>query len=167
MSARFSTQRHLGPALFGLTLLAFLLPFATVSCGQAETTFTGIQLVTETVPGGGSVNGGEQLGEEVEAEASPLAMAAFAAAVVGLVVTALGVVKGPGWLAAAGLISTLLLGSDGLDPFGPTINFRVGYVLTLLLFIALSVLFAARAIKRRRAKSRTGARAQYVAKEVS
>jgi hypothetical protein len=165
MTGRFSAQRHLGPVLFGLTILAFLLPFATVSCNGAETTFTGVQLVTKTVPAGGIVDG-KQLGDHVEEEASSLAMAAFASAVVGFFLTALGRVKGPGWLAAAGLTSTLLLGSDGFDIYGPTITYRAGYVLTLFLFTAASFLFAARAIKRRRARKRVGATGQPVPKEV-
>ena len=44
---------RLSPALFALICLGFLLPFATVSCDDARTSFTGIQLVTHTVPSGG------------------------------------------------------------------------------------------------------------------
>src|SRR5438309_10341169 len=47
---------RLSPALFALICMAFVLPFATVSCDGAETSFTGLQLVTWTVPQGGPVS---------------------------------------------------------------------------------------------------------------
>jgi hypothetical protein len=156
MTARSKTQGFLAPALFGLAALAFLLPFATVSCDGAETTFTGVQLVTKTVPAGGVTHDGSVLGEEVEDDATLFAVAALAAAVFGFALSAFGVVKGPGWVAAVGLVSTLLMAQSTVDVFGPTITFHIGYLLTLLLFLAASVLYAWRAIKRRRANNQDG-----------
>lgn len=157
MTPRSTSQRWLAPAVFGLAALAFLLPFATVSCNSAQTTFTGIQLVTETVPSGGVTDNGQALGDRVEDSASQLAMAALASAVVGFILSVLGAHKGPGWLAAAGLVSILLLGAKALEPFGPTIEFHPGYWLTLLLFLCASWLYASRALRRRRAARRASA----------
>ena len=49
--------------LCALVGVCFFLPFATVSCGSASTTFTGAQLVTQTVPHGGVLNEDECSGE--------------------------------------------------------------------------------------------------------
>ena len=57
MDARALIRRWHSPVLFGLIGLCFLLPFATVSCDGAETTFTGAQLVTWSVPEGGAIDG--------------------------------------------------------------------------------------------------------------
>jgi hypothetical protein len=143
----------LGPFLFGLALLAFFLPFATVSCDGAQTTFTGIQLVTETVPAGGTTNDGRSLGEQVEDEASLLAMTAFAAAVVGFGLALIGVTKGPGWLAAAGLVATVLLGLKPLQSLAD-VTYLSGYLLAFLCFFAASLVYAVRAVKRVRAMRR-------------
>ena len=43
-------SRSLAVALFAAALLAFLLPFGTVSCGE-PVTFTGLELATSTVHG--------------------------------------------------------------------------------------------------------------------
>lgn len=58
MTARSLTERLLSPAGFGLALLLFLLPFATVSCSDTndltpfsvDYTFTGLDLVTGGAP---------------------------------------------------------------------------------------------------------------------
>lgn len=58
MTARSLADRLLSPAGFGLALLLFLLPFATVSCRDADDqtpftvdyTFTGLDLVTGGAP---------------------------------------------------------------------------------------------------------------------
>ena len=56
--------------------------------------------------------------------------------------------KGPGWCAAVGLAATLLLASQALQLFGPTITFHSGYLLTLLLFLWASAVHARRAWRR-------------------
>jgi hypothetical protein len=155
MTARSKTQRSLAPVLFGLAALAFLLPFATVSCKDAETTFTGIQLVTKSVPPGGAIDSGRPIGEEVEDAAFYTAVAAFAAAVFGFFLTALGVQKGPGWLAAAGLASMVWLMKIAISTLAETV-FHAGYWLVLLLFLCAGGLHAWRAIKRRRLSNVTG-----------
>src|SRR5438477_7786179 len=78
---RVMKRPRLSPALFALICLAFVLPFATVSCDNAKTSFTGLQLVTHTVPSGGAVHeegdcSGE-LGGCVESQGSLLAALAF------------------------------------------------------------------------------------------
>src|SRR3954462_4154928 len=102
-----SLRPHTSPTLFALAALAFLLPFATVSCDGAKTSFTALQLVTYSVPAGGapgddnssSCDDRRDIAARAEARDSPLAIVALAAAVLGLALSALAVVKGPGWLA--------------------------------------------------------------------
>jgi hypothetical protein len=155
MNLHSALQRWFSPALFALAALAFLLPFATVSCDGAETTFTGVQLVTETVPPAGTIASGEFLDDRIENDASKLAMSAFASAVLGFALAALGR-KGAGWLAASGLVSSVLLGANAFQPFGPTVVLHSGYWLTLLLFLCAAVLHASRALRRRRASRNAG-----------
>ena len=140
--------------MFALIGLAFLLPFATVSCDDAMTSFTGVQLVTHTVPPGGTIDeppdcSGE-LSRCVERSSSGLATAALVAAVLGFALGVLGVAKGPGWCAAAGLIATLLLGWKAVEPFGADVTFHSGYLSMLLLFASTSVLHVKRAWGRHR-----------------
>ncbi len=58
MNQRTLIDRLLSPAGFGLVLLLFLIPFATVSCGvgdeRVDATFTGLDLV---VGGNPSISG--------------------------------------------------------------------------------------------------------------
>lgn len=130
MNLRSGSRRWLSPALFALAALAFLLPFATVSCDQAKTSFTGVQLVTHTVPQGGNVDEGADctgdISRCVESQGSALATAAFVAALLGFALGLLRFRRGPGWCAAAGLLMTLLLGTNALEPLGPTVTFRSG-----------------------------------------
>jgi hypothetical protein len=150
-SGRGLAQRWHTTTVFGLIALAFLLPFATVSCGNASTTFTGEQLVIHTVPHGGTVDqsGCGDLSHCVEQKGSTTATVALFAAVVGLLLAAFGVTKGPGWCAGVGLAATLSLAWEGFQPFGPTVTFRSGYLLTLLLFLWSSAIHTRRAWRRR------------------
>ena len=44
-----SMTKKFSPAIFGIVLICFILPFVTVSCqGQKLATLTGIQLITGT-----------------------------------------------------------------------------------------------------------------------
>jgi hypothetical protein len=146
-STAFIRRWH-SPAVFTLIGLCFLLPFGTVSCNGAETTFTGAQLATWNVPEGGTVNGAD-LGEQVEDEASTLAAITLGVAGLGLL---LGVVgrRGGGWCAAVGLVTTILIGGQAFSVFGPEITLHEGYTFTLLLFLWACVLHGARAWRRRR-----------------
>ena len=151
MDARARIRRWHSPVLFGLIGLCFLLPFATVSCGGAETTFTGAQLVTWSVPEGGAIDGVD-ISAQVEEEASGFAVATLAAAALGLVLGIAGL-RGGGWCAAIGLATTILMARNALTLFGPDVSFHEGYTLTLLLFLWAGVLHAARAWRRRRRRA--------------
>jgi hypothetical protein len=142
------------PALFALICVCFVLPFATVSCDGAETSFTGLQLATWTVPAGGQVSESDcssDISAYVEDDGSAYAAIALLIAVLGLVLGLVGKAKGPGWCGAGGLIATLLIGLKGFEPLGPSVTFRVGYWLILLLFFVVICLHAAQAMRRRRA----------------
>jgi hypothetical protein len=142
---------RLSPALFALICLGFILPFATVSCDNAETSFTGIQLVTHTVPAGGAVDDdcGRELGACVESKGSFLAAFALGLALVGLLLGLLGRVEGPGWFATGGLLSMLGLAGQAAVSFA-TVELHVGYWLVLLLFFCAVCLHARNAVRRRR-----------------
>ena len=158
---RDQTRRWNSPSVFTLIALCFLLTFGTVTfvtgCDGGDqqflgkTSFTGVQLVTHTVPvGTGSSDTGDQCsrstgrepdpGSCVEIRGATAADIAFAAAIVGLVLGLLGVVGG-GWCAAVGLAALLQmwisLGSlPGPGGFSP----REGYLLALVLFGGAGVL---------------------------
>jgi hypothetical protein len=148
MDARALLRRWHSPTLFVLVGLCFLLPFATVSCEGAETTFTGAQLVTWSVPEGGIVEG-ERLNERVEDDASALAVVTLSLASLGFLLGALGL-RGGGWCAATGILTTLLMARAAFEPFGPEVTFHEGYTFTLFFLIWAAVLHGVRAWRRRR-----------------
>jgi hypothetical protein len=142
-------KRWISPSLFALAALSFALPFATVSCDSARTTFSGIQLVTHTVPHGGAVDeppdcSGE-LSSCVEGKASTAAGLALTAVLLGLALGCLGSLRGPGWCAIAGLGGLLYL--VGVEPFAVE-RLHAGFVLAAVALLAAGLLHAARAIGR-------------------
>ena len=142
--------------MFALICMSFVLPFATVSCDGAETSFTGLQLATWTVPAGGQVSESDcssDISACVEDQGSGYAVVALALAVLGLVFGLLGKAKGPGWFASGGFAAMLGIAIQGFQPLGPTVTFRIGYWLILLLFFVLIVVHGVRA-RRRRAAAR-------------
>lgn len=134
--------------LFALIALCFLLPFATVSCGDAETTFTGYQLATWTVPEGGTI-GDRDISAQVEDRGSLLAVLILTAAALGLVAGVLRLPRGEGWSAAVGLVLTLALLYRLVSSLASATIYE-GYTFTLLLFAWAAVLHGARAWRRRR-----------------
>jgi hypothetical protein len=165
MTARNHISRWLSPSLFGLIALCFVLPFATVSCDGATTTFTGIQLVTHTVPRGGVLDEPPDCTGDisgcVEHEGSTIAGIALAAALLGAVLGVLGVARGPGWCAAVGFGALLVLPFRG--PFlGPDVAMHDGWGYALTLCGVAGLLHMRRAWRRRRARrhaARVGAHA--------
>src|SRR5215207_8911814 len=71
------------PAIYAAILLAFLLPFATVSCGGEEVTFTGAQLALAQVPAADVESGQETLSGDIQDESGFWALLALVAAIVG------------------------------------------------------------------------------------
>ena len=125
MTLKDRIHRWHSPSVFTLIALCFLLPFATVtlvsSCsysGHGQTSFTGIQLVTHTVPPGTGTGAcgpttrnyvGSAINTCVENSAMGWGVLAFGAALVGLVLGLLGVARGPGWCATVGAGALLLI----------------------------------------------------------
>lgn len=144
------SKRRLSPALFALILVAFLLPFATVSCG-GETTFTGAELATWTVPKGGPVGESEcdaDIADCVEGRGSLPADIVLVAALCGLVLGLSRVRRGEGWCVAVGLVATLWIGAQALVPLGPDVTFHSGYWLILGAFLWLAALHVTRRLRR-------------------
>lgn len=100
------------PAMFGLAVLCFFLPFTHISCqGDRVATFSGIQLVAGTrVPSGDlDVLGGTSRATQQRIGPELLAIVAFVSAVVGLV---MAIKKGtPRWVGGlvAGAVGALAL----------------------------------------------------------
>jgi hypothetical protein len=152
---RTTTGRLLSPTLFAVIALAFFLPFATVSCDGATTHTTGIQLVTHTVPHGGQLDlPGDcegSIGQCVEHKASTTATVAFAAALVGLVLGLLGIVRGPGWCALVGLIALFVMPFEGLFA---DISLEAGWVIAFFGFLAAGIGHGVWALRRGRRRRR-------------
>src|SRR5262245_29667726 len=137
MKRRGAFWRGLSSTLFALIGLCFFLSFATVSCGSGTTTFTGAQLVTQTVPPGGRIKEEKckgELADCVEASSSSKATLALLAAALGSLLAAFGAWRWGGWCAFGGLCATLLLAGPAFDLHGPNVSLEVGYDLLLLLF---------------------------------
>ncbi len=138
-----AVRRWHSTTIFALIGLAFLLPFATVTVGgcgptTTTTTFSGAQLVTWSVPHNAGINGA----------ASVEATVALVAAVLGFILAAFAVAKGPGWCAAAGLSATLLLAAN-VSSNADSVRFHSGYKLILFLFLWAAAIQARRAWRRR------------------
>lgn len=102
MGARLGTV-----TLFAAALLAFLLPFATVSCGD-PVTFTGLELATATVADDTHTTAEREFAAEIQSDGTLLALLALSAAATGLALAALGV-RGWGASSLVGLLALLLL----------------------------------------------------------
>jgi Tol biopolymer transport system component len=154
-SIRAASGRWLSPALFACIGLAFLLPFATVSCDAAATTFTGVQLVMHTVPHGGDLASDDSsdcktyIGTCVERAASNTATVALVAALLGLTLGLFAITRGPGWCALVGLGAMALLPFEG-GFLGPDVYFHAGYDLGFWGFMTVGVVHVVKAIRRRR-----------------
>jgi hypothetical protein len=157
MDVHTGTHRWLSPSLFALIVMCFFLPFATVSCDGASTTFTGVQLVTHTVPRGGFVHEGQDCSADIgvcaEHDGASTATIALTMAVVGVLLGLLGIARGPGWCAAIGAAALVKLFFAG-GFLVPDIYFHSGYDLALLLFVLAWCLHIRRAYRRARPRSR-------------
>jgi hypothetical protein len=109
------------PLAFALALLAFALPFATVSCDDAQVDPSGADLVLRTAPETqGQAPEGIALGELVVAYGGGLATAAFLAFALSLLAAARA--WEPGWAPLSGLVGVaalLFLKTRGAGGRGP------------------------------------------------
>jgi hypothetical protein len=154
-------RRWLSPSLFALTALCFLLPFATVSCDNASTTFTGAELVTHTVPHGGVLHEAPDCSTDiavcVERDAAPTATIALAAALAGLLFGLAGLIRGPGLCATVAFGALLVLPFEG-PFFGPDVTTHYGWSLAVSSSAIAGWLHLRRAWRRRRDRRQRCAR---------
>ena len=100
--------RRVAPLAFALALLAFALPFATVSCDDARVEASGADLVLRSAPEAeGQAPEGIELGELVVAAGGGLATAAFLAFALGLLASAR--MWRSGWAPFAGVVGVAAL----------------------------------------------------------
>ena len=114
--------RRIVPFAFALALLAFALPFATVSCDESSVEVSGAELVLRTAPEteGSAAPEGVELGELVVAYGGGLATAAFLAFVLSLLASVRA--WQPGWAPLAGtvgVVALLFLKTRGAGGRGP------------------------------------------------
>src|SRR5438045_846101 len=116
--------RVVSPALFGLALVAFLLPFGAVSCSgpgslptdPAPTQITAAQLVSHTVPPLEQPNTIDcrcsDVAAWIESRDAAVATLALLLALGGFVLAVAGFSRGLGWIALVGAICVWRMG-DG------------------------------------------------------
>ena len=133
------------PLIFAASILAFLLPFITVSCGgQKVVSFTGLQLATGTTIEQPQMFGPPKR-ERVDPE--PTVMIAAAAVIAALVLGLLGARGLKASVAAsaigvASLIATRIRLDDQIAKQGQgmlQVNYEAGFSLTLLLLLCGTV----------------------------
>lgn len=101
-------SRRIAPLAFALALLVFVLPFATVSCDDAQVEASGADLVLRTPPETeGRAPEGIELGELVVASGGGLATAAFLAFALGLITSTR--MWRSGWASFAGVVGVAAL----------------------------------------------------------
>jgi hypothetical protein len=155
------------PALFAVILIAFMLPFVTVSCDEQTVHATGFELATSNVAGANGLACVEETGwffggapdpapscntaQKVENEGTPLALIALLCAIVGL-----GLSLGRLWLsfvpsatgrARGGLVPLILVALVGGGALGlgmidagfssAEVHLEAGFWIAYLLLIAL------------------------------
>jgi hypothetical protein len=137
-----SPKTSVSPIIFIASVLCFLFPFVTVSCGgQRVATFSGAQLATGT-----TVEQPQMLGPPQKQRVDPEPFVALAAlcALVGLGLSFAGVrvAIGTAISGAVGTVSLLLMKSRMDDQIVNQghgmlqVNYETAYSLTLILFIA-------------------------------
>ena len=142
-----SGAKKISPAVFGIIIICFFLPFMDVSCiGQKVMSFSGIQMVTGTTIQQPSMFGEKTKSQKVDPE--PLAIATFACVIAGLLLSFIKNRKSailPASCAGIGIATLLMLkskiDSDVLKEGGGMI--QVGYVFgfwSILLLLIIAVL---------------------------
>jgi len=146
--------KKFSPAFYVVIVILFFLPFVNLSCGgQTIMSVTGFQLITGTEVNptgmfGGEMNSSDELNtdQKKEIESQPLALFAFVAAIIGLIIsffkmriTAISNIV----VSVAGVVFLLLLkvsldGDADLNVSGQnviTLDYQFAYWLSIILFI--------------------------------
>jgi hypothetical protein len=150
--------KKFSPAVYVVIVILFFMPFVNLSCGgQTIMSISGFQLITGTevkADGmfGGEMNSTDELNtdQKKEIESQPLALLAFVAAIIGLIlsffqmrITALSNIV----VSVAGVIFLLLLkvsldGDADLNVSGQnviTLDYQFAYWFSIILFIVGAV----------------------------
>lgn len=144
-------SRRFSPVLFAAILVAFALPFGTVSCEGPPVEFTGYELATwhvqQTTPPA-TTDDGESLPGAIESQGSAMALLMLVSAAAGL---ALGLAgrRGAGLAVLAGLFGTVLLWGKVFD-INSGAEQESGFVVVTCLFLVLAFWHALLAVRRRR-----------------
>lgn len=138
-------HKKLSPAIFGIALICFFLPWVNVSCqGQKVMSFSGIQLVTGTTIEEPTMFGAEQ---KRKVKGETFAILTFLSAIGGLALSFIKDKKGTiGTVVTGsiGIVFLLLLKSkldnDILRETGGMVqlDYMAGFYLTLLLFLSVA-----------------------------
>lgn len=138
--------KRLSPAIFGVVLICFFLPWVNVSCqGQKVVSFTGIQLITGT-----TVEEPQMFGPKKERKVNgePLAILTFLVVITGLGLGFLKNKKGTIISTVVGGIGTIILlllksklDNDVLRETGGMLqlDYGIGFYFTLILFLSAIV----------------------------
>ncbi len=147
--------KKFSPAFYGVIVILFFLPFVNLSCGgQTIMSVTGFQLITGTEISptgmfGGEMNTTNELNpdQKKEIESQPLALFAFVAAIIGLIlsffkmrVISLSNIV----ISIVGVVFLILLkvnldGDASLNVSGQnviTLDYQFAYWLSIILFVA-------------------------------
>ena len=150
--------KKFSPAIYVVIVILFFMPFVNLSCGgQTIMSISGFQLITGTEVDakgmfGGEMNSSDEMGtdERKEIESQPLALFAFFAAIIGLIIsffkmriTALSNIV----VSVAGVVFLLLLkvsldADADLNVSGQnviTLDYQFAYWLSIILFIVGAV----------------------------
>ena len=150
--------KKFSPAIYVVIVILFFMPFVNLSCGgQTIMSISGFQLITGTEVDakgmfGGEMNSSDEMGtdEKKEIESQPLALFAFVAAIIGLIIsffkmriTALSNIV----VSVAGVVFLLLLkvsldGDADLNVSGQnviTLDYQFAYWCSIILFIVGAV----------------------------
>lgn len=146
-NAGVARSRGLVATLFAAALLAFLLPFGTVSCSEPPTTFTGLELATGTVHGDDEILVGE-----IVTGGMLFALLGGIAALVGGGIAITGG-RGQGSAATVGLVALLLLPWRGWSEMAE-LEAHSGYVLATGSLAAAVAIRATRLVRNRSAAGR-------------
>jgi len=148
--ARSRIARWFSPTVFAGIVLAFALPFATVSCNGGPVHTTGIQLATWTVPDGhphATTDDGGSLVREIETRESLAALLTLLTAVAGF---ACGVTwrRGEAIASLLGLVFVIAMVFQSIDY--ADVTYEAGFVLVSLGFPLLIVWHVSAAVVRYR-----------------